>query len=58
METIKKALETKKTKAALLAAFFSALYLSLPIIKPLLPDWVYVILSFLAKLGSASLGGA
>jgi hypothetical protein len=57
METIKKALETKKTKAALLAAFFSALYLSMPIIKPLLPDWVYVILSFVAKLGSAFLGG-
>ncbi len=58
METIKKALETKKKKAALLAAFFSALYLSMPIIKPLLPDWVYMSLSFVAKFGSVVLGGA
>lgn len=57
MEAIKKALETKKTKAAILAAFFSALCFAMPTIKPLLPDWVFVGLSFLAKLGSAFFGG-
>lgn len=57
MEKLKQWLGTKKSKAALLAAFFSALYLSMPLIKPYLPDWLFVAFSFAAKLASTFFGG-
>ncbi|MCG9785379.1 hypothetical protein L1D52_24020 [Vibrio brasiliensis] len=57
MQKLKQWLGTKKSKAALMAAFFSGLYLAMPVVKPHLPEWLFVALSFSAKALSAFFGG-
>lgn len=56
MNKLRDALKTKKAKAAILAAFFTAFYQSLPIIEPYMPDWVFAALLFLSKVGAAVVG--
>ncbi|CAM3933564.1 hypothetical protein [Vibrio aquimaris] len=48
---------TQKTKAAVLAAFFYALYVALQAYREQLPSWLYHGLVFLSKMGSAFFGG-
>ncbi|MYM61620.1 hypothetical protein GTG28_20680 [Vibrio sp. OCN044] len=53
----KKLTGTQKTKAAVLAAFFYALYLSLQTYREHMPNWLYHGLMFLSQMGSAFFGG-
>nr|WP_102381531.1 hypothetical protein [Vibrio lentus]PMI58315.1 hypothetical protein BCU41_04050 [Vibrio lentus] len=48
---------TKKGKAAIIAAFFTALGSCMPLLEPYLPEWVLTAFTFVVRFSAAFWGG-